>query len=127
MRAVVVDRYGPPDVARIAEVPRPVPRKGEVLVRVVAAAVTSGDARIRGREVPAGFALPVRLAFGLTGPRRRILGMVFSGIVEDVGADVSNVAPGYAVCGMTGMSMGAHAEYVSVAATSPQGLSTRVP
>lgn len=116
MRAAVVDRYGPPDVVRIAEVPRPVPRKDEVLVRVVAAAVTSGDARIRGARFPPGFALPVRLAFGLRGPRRRILGMVFSGIVEDVGHGVVNVAPGDAVCGMTGMSMGAHAEYVRVEA-----------
>jgi NADPH:quinone reductase-like Zn-dependent oxidoreductase len=116
MRAVVVDRYGPPDVARIVEVPRPVPRKDEVLVRVVAAAVTSGDARIRGARFPPGFALPVRLAFGLRGPRRRILGMVFSGIVEAVGPGVANVAPGDAVCGMTGMPMGAHAEYVRVAA-----------
>ena len=116
MRAVVVDRYGAPDVARVVEVPRPSPRKGEVLVRVVAAAVTSGDARIRGARFPPGFALPVRLAFGLRGPRRRILGMVFSGIVEDVGPGVTNLAPGHAVCGMTGTSMGAHAEFVSVAA-----------
>lgn len=127
MRAVVVDKYGPPDVARIAEVPRPVPRKDEVLVRVVAAAVTSGDARIRGARFPPGFALPVRLAFGLRGPRRRILGMVFSGIVEDVGPGVAHVAPGDAVCGMTGMSMGAHAEFVSVGAqrvtAAPNGVS----
>lgn len=116
MRAAVVDRYGPPDAARVVEVPRPVPRKDEVLVRVVAAAVTSGDARIRGGRFPPGFALPARLAFGLRGPRRRILGMVFSGLVEDVGPGVANVAPGDAVCGMTGMSMGAHAEYVCVAA-----------
>lgn len=116
MRAAVVDRYGPPEVARVVEVPRPSPRKDEVLVRVVAAAVTSGDARIRGARFPSGFGLPARLAFGLRKPRRRILGMVFSGIVEDVGPGVASVAPGLAVCGMTGMSMGAHAEYVSVAA-----------
>lgn len=116
MRAVIVDRYGPPDVARVVEVPRPSPRKDEVLVRVVASAVTSGDARIRGARFPPGFGLPARLAFGLRGPRRRILGMVFSGVVEDVGQGVASVSPGDAVCGMTGMSMGAHAEYVSVAA-----------
>lgn len=116
MRAVVVDRYGPPDVARVVEVPKPTLRKDEVLVRVVAAAVTSGDARIRGAKFPPGFALPVRLAFGLRGPRRRILGMVFSGIVEHAGPAVANVAPGDAVCGMTGIAMGAHAEYVCVPA-----------
>jgi NADPH:quinone reductase-like Zn-dependent oxidoreductase len=97
------------------------------LVRVVAAAVTSGDARIRGGRFPPGFALPARLAFGLRGPRRRILGMVFSGIIEEVGPGVANVVPGHAVCGMTGVSMGAHAEYVSVAARKvaavPSGVS----
>ena len=127
MRAAIVDRYGQPEVARVVEVPRPVPRKGEVLVRVVAAAVTSGDARIRGAKFPAGFALPARLAFGLRRPRRRILGMVFSGVVEAVGPGVTHVASGLAVCGMTGMSMGAHAEYVSVVATRvaavPSGVS----
>jgi NADPH:quinone reductase-like Zn-dependent oxidoreductase len=86
------------------------------LVRVAAAAVTAGDARIRGGRFPPGFGLPARLAFGLQGPRRRILGGVFSGIVEGVGKGVVNVAPGDAVCGITGMSMGAHAEYVCVAA-----------
>ena len=100
----------------MAEVPKPTPRKDEVLVRVVAAAVTSGDARIRGANFPPGFALPVRLAFGLRGPRRRILGMVFSGVVEHVGPGVATVAPGDAVCGMTGIAMGAHAEYVCVPA-----------
>lgn len=127
MRAVVVDRYGPPDVVRVVEVPRPSPRKDEVLVRVVAAAVTAGDARIRGARFPPGFGLPARLAFGLRGPRCRILGGVFSGIVEGVGPGVANVAPGHAVCGMTGMSMGAHAEYVCVAArrvaSVPSGVS----
>lgn len=127
MRAVVVDRYGPPHVARVVEVPKPRPRKDEVLVRVVAAAVTSGDARIRGGRFPSGFALPARLAFGLRGPRRRILGMVFSGVIEDAGPGVANLAPGHAVCGMTGISMGAHAEYVSVpvrrVAAVPSGVS----
>ncbi len=127
MRAAVVDRYGPPEVVRVVEVPRPRPRTDELLVRVAAAAVTSGDARIRGARFPPGFALPVRLAFGLRGPRRRILGMVFSGVVEEAGPGVSDVAPGDAVCGMTGMSMGAHAEYVCVPARKvtavPSGVS----
>lgn len=116
MRAVIVERYGPPDVARVVEVPRPSPRKGEALVRVVATAITSGDARIRAARFPAGFAVPARLAFGLRGPRCRILGAVFSGYVEHLGPGVVDIAPGDAVCGMTGMSMGAHAEYVRVAA-----------
>ena len=127
MRAVAVERYGPPDVARIVEVPRPVPRKGEVVVRVVAAPVTSADARIRAARFPAGFGMLARLAFGVRRPRRRILGNVFSGIIEEVGPGVIDLAPGQAVCGMTGISMGAHAEYVSVparrVAAVPSGVS----
>jgi NADPH:quinone reductase-like Zn-dependent oxidoreductase len=115
MRAVVVERYGPPEVAEVREVARPVPRADEVLVRVAAVAVTSGDARIRAARFPAGFAPLARPAFGLRGPRRRILGSTFSGTVESVGAGVTSLAAGDEVCGMTGMRMGAHAEYVAVA------------
>lgn len=116
MRAAVVDRYGPPEVVRLADVPAPVPRAGEVLVRVVATAVTAGDARIRGARFPRGFAVPGRLALGLRGPRRPVLGGVFSGVVESVGARVTGLAPGDEVCGMTGVRMGAHAELVAVPA-----------
>ncbi len=112
MRAAVVDRYGPPEVVRIAEVRRPHPADNEVLVRVHAAAVTSGDARIRGARFPAGFGPLVRLFFGVTRPRRQILGSTFCGIVEAVGTDVAAFAPGQAVCGMTGTKFGTHAEFV---------------
>jgi NADPH:quinone reductase-like Zn-dependent oxidoreductase len=116
MKAAVVEQYGAPDTVRIAEVPRPVPRAREVLVRVVAAAVTSADARLRGADFPAGFEPFARLAFGIRKPRRTILGGAFSGVVEAVGAKASGFASGDAVCGMTGMAMGAHAEYVAVRA-----------
>ncbi len=116
MKAAVIDRYGAPEVVRIAEVPMPVPRAGEVLVRVHAAAVTSGDARIRGARFPGGFAPFARMAFGLSGPRRKILGNTFSGVVESVGSRVGAFAVGDAVCAMTGIRMRAHAEYVAVAA-----------
>ncbi|XVV00325.1 NAD(P)-dependent alcohol dehydrogenase [Actinosynnema sp. CA-248983] len=116
MRAAVVDRYGPPEVVRVAEVPRPAPRADQVLVRVAAVAVTSGDARIRAARFPSGFGLFARLAFGVSKPRRPVLGGSFSGVVEAVGARVEGFAPGDAVCGMTGVGLGAHAEYVAVAA-----------
>jgi NADPH:quinone reductase-like Zn-dependent oxidoreductase len=116
MRAAVVARYGPPDVVSIAEVPAPVPKRKEVLVRVIATAVTAGDARIRGGRFPRGFGGPARLAFGVRGPRRPVLGVVFSGVVEAVGADVADLAPGDEVSGMTGARMGAHAELVAVPA-----------
>ncbi len=116
MRAAVVAGYGPPDVVRVAEVPAPVPKAGEVLVRVVATAVTAGDARIRGGRFPRGFGLPARLALGLRRPRRPVLGVVFSGVVEAVGAGVADFGPGDEVSGMTGARMGAHAELVAVPA-----------
>lgn len=116
MRAAVVDRYGPPEVVRVDEVDAPVPGPDEVLVRVRAVAVTSGDARIRAARFPPGFALPARLALGVARPRRRVLGSAFSGVVETAGADVEGLAPGDEVCGMTGSKMGAHAELVCLPA-----------
>lgn len=116
MKAAVVERYGPPEVVSVREVPDPVPGKGQVLVRVRATALNSGDARIRGARFPPGFAVPARLALGLRGPRRAVLGVVYSGVVEAVGPDVSDVAVGDEVCGMTGARMGAHAELAAVRA-----------
>ena len=115
MRAAVIDKYGAPEVVRVAEVPTPVPRANEVLVRVHAAAVTSGDSRIRGARFPGGFAPFARLAFGIFRPRRKILGNTFSGVVEALGSRAEGFAVGDAVCGMTGIRMGAHAEYITVA------------
>ncbi|MBW0117868.1 NAD(P)-dependent alcohol dehydrogenase [Pseudonocardia abyssalis] len=114
MRAAVVSEYGPPDVVRVADVPDPVPRAGEVLVRVVATTVNSGDARIRGARFPRGFGPLARLAIGLRGPRRPVLGVVFSGVVEAVGVGAAFTV-GDEVCGMTGAKLGAHAELVRAA------------
>lgn len=115
MKAAVVDRYGPPSVVRIADLPVPSPRKDEVLVRVHAVAVTAGDARIRAARFPTGFGILGRLALGLRGPRRAVLGNTFSGTVASLGGEVAGLEVGDEVCGMTGLSMGAHAEYVAVA------------
>lgn len=93
MRVAIVDRYGPPEVAHIVEVPLPRAADREVLVRVRAAAVTSGDARIRGARFPAGFGPLVRLVVGFTRPRRRILGSTFAGVVEATGAEARQGAP----------------------------------
>ncbi|WP_295033761.1 NAD(P)-dependent alcohol dehydrogenase [uncultured Microbacterium sp.] len=113
----MVERYGPPSVVRIETVADPVAGRGEVLVRVMASTVNSGDARIRGARFPRGFALPGRLALGLRGPRASVLGVVFAGVVEATGAGADGVAVGDRVCGMTGARMGAHAELVAVSAS----------
>jgi NADPH:quinone reductase-like Zn-dependent oxidoreductase len=116
MRAAVVERYGPPEVIEVVEVPAPVAGKGQVLVRVHVAAVTSADARIRSATFPRGFGLPGRLAFGVRRPRRPVLGSAYAGVVEAVGPGVATFAAGDRVAGMAGLRLGAHAELLPVAA-----------
>lgn len=112
MKAVICDQYGPPEVLRIREVPQPAPQENELLIRVHATTVTSGDCRLRGLRVPAGFALPVRLAMGFRKPRQPVLGMELAGEIADVGRKVRAFRTGERVFGMTGARMGCHAEYV---------------
>ena len=126
MRAAVVDRFGPPSVVHLADVPAPAARPDEVLVRVAAAAVTVADSRIRGARFPRGFGPIARLVFGPFRPRRKVLGSSFSGVVEAVGSDVVGLAIGDEVCGMTGVSMGAHAEFIAVPAKRVVGKPAQV-
>lgn len=121
MMAAVVDRYGPPETVRLSEEPIPAPGRGEALVRVEAAAVTAGDARLRSGRFPRGFGIPARLALGVRGPRAKIPGMAFSGTIEAVGEDAAGMVAGDAVAGMTGARLGAHAEYVVVPVTALAG------
>lgn len=122
MKAIVVDRYGPPEVARLMEIPDPEPKKGELRIRVVTATVTSGDCRMRGADFPGGMAIPARLGLGFRGPRAKVLGFAFSGVVDKLGEDVTQFAPGDEVFGSTGMKLGTHAEYVCMPADAALGL-----
>ena len=112
MKAIVYTRYGPPDVLQFREVDKPVPGDREVLIKVHATTVSAGDYRIRGFAVPAGFWLPTRIALGLRGPRKTILGAEVAGEVEAVGREVKSFAPGDQVFGIDGSGLGAYAEYV---------------
>lgn len=118
MRAAIVDRYGSPDHVVITETPTPELRPGEVLVRVEAVAVTTGDARLRAGRFPKGFGLLARLGVGLRGPRHGVLGGSLSGTVERVGSGVEGISPGDQVAGMTGARLGGHAGFVAVPAAS---------
>ncbi|NCO86136.1 MAG: NAD(P)-dependent alcohol dehydrogenase [Rhodobacterales bacterium] len=111
MKAAVVTRYGPPEVVRIADLPMPQPGPGEVLIRIHASTVASGDWRLRSGTAPRGFGLIIRLAFGLRGPRQPVLGTELSGIVEATGPGVTRFAPGDAVLAFCGVTMRCHAEY----------------
>ncbi len=113
MRAVVQDRYGPPDVLHIEEVERPVPAAGELLIRVRASTVSQSDTHIR-RPSPWVW----RLIAGLRRPRWRTLGVDFAGVVEEVGAGVTRFAVGDEVFGMVRL-FGAHADYIRVPETAP--------
>ncbi|WP_329016042.1 NAD(P)-dependent alcohol dehydrogenase [Micromonospora rifamycinica] len=112
MRAIVQDRYGPPETLTLAEVDVPVPSAGEVLVRVEAASVNAYD-----WHVMRGDPRMARLALGVSRPRARIRGRDFAGRVEAVGADVRGIRPGDAVFGDLGDADGAFAEYVCAPAT----------
>ncbi|MFJ8685751.1 NAD(P)-dependent alcohol dehydrogenase [Micromonospora wenchangensis] len=112
MKAIVQDRYGPPETLTLADVDVPVPAAGEVLVRVEAAALNAYD-----WHVMRGDPRMARLALGPTRPRARIRGRDFAGRVEAVGVDVRDPRPGDAVFGDLGDANGAFAEYVCVPAT----------
>lgn len=105
------ERYGPPDVLQLKDLPKPTPRDNEVLIRTRATTVTSGDWRVRSLTVPAGFGLFARLALGVAGPRQPILGTELAGVVESIGKDVSKFKPGDEVFAFAGTAMGCHAEY----------------
>lgn len=120
MRAVVHDRYGPPEVLRIEEVERPAPKDDEILVKVHATTVTRSDCGFRSAEY--WFA---RIFTGLLRPKRKIAGMELAGVVEAVGAAVTEFEVGDEVFGVKG---GANAEYVcvreaGVVAHKPAGMS----
>ena len=114
MRAVVFDRYGPPDVLRLEDVERPVPKDDEVLVKVHATTVNRLDCATREANRRSGLALSFmsRLVFGLRRPKQRVLGTEFAGEVEAVGAAVREFAVDDKVFGSSGLSFGAHAEFI---------------
>jgi NADPH:quinone reductase-like Zn-dependent oxidoreductase len=122
LRAVVCTHYGPPEVLQLKEVEKPVCRDNEVLIKVHATAVTSGDCRCRGLTIPAHFSiltrLAMRLALGITRPRKPILGLVLAGEVETAGKGVTRFKAGDQVFGETGMRFGAYAEYTCLSETA---------
>ena len=114
MRAVVYDRYGPPEVLRVEDVERPVPEEDEVLVRIHATTVTRADCATREANRRSGLVVTVisRLVSGIRRPRQRILGTELSGEVEAAGAAVTEFAVGDQIFGSSGFSFGAHAEFI---------------
>ena len=114
MRAIVHDTYGPPEVLRLAELPKPSPAPGEVRVRVRAATVNRTDTAFRSADYAIN-----RLFSGLFRPKRPVLGSEYAGTVDAVGSGVTNLAVGDRVFGLNPDHFGAHAEYVCVGERSP--------
>lgn len=116
MYAYTYTEYGSPEVLNYVELPTPTPKINEVLIRIVATTVSAGDWRARSLTMPAGLGLVGRLVFGITRPRKPVLGTDLSGVVEAIGADVTTFQPGDAVIGFPGAGFGAHAEYITMPA-----------
>lgn len=111
MKAAIYERYGPPDVVELREVEKPTPRDDEVLIKIHATTVTTGDWRARSLEMPPGFGFMGRLFFGISKPRQPILGTELAGEVESVGKKVRRFKAGDQVFAFAGAGMGCHAEY----------------
>lgn len=117
MNAVVCPAYGPPEVLRLVKLKKPTPKDNEVLVKVMATAVNSGDVRVRGLVVKGFLRIVMRVVLGFTKPRKPVLGTVLSGIVEAVGENVIAFKPGDEVMATTGFRFGAYAGYITLPST----------
>ena len=127
MKAVVYKNYGPPEVLQIQDVEKPVPKENEVLVKIHTTTVTIGDVIVRIGKHPDSkfFSIMLRLVFGLTKPRRTVLGMEIAGEIEEIGKGVTKFLKGDQVFGSTfSLKFGGYAEYKCF---PEDGLITKIP
>jgi NADPH:quinone reductase-like Zn-dependent oxidoreductase len=117
MKAVICTQYGPPEVLKIVEIEKPVPKVNEVLIKVRATTVHIGDTKVRRLEPGLGpvidffFKPMMRIMLGFKGPRKNILGMELAGDIEAVGKDVTRFKKGDAVFASTEFRFGTYAQY----------------
>src|SRR6266850_4068538 len=113
MKAILHTQYGPPDLLQFKEVDKPAPKDNEVLVRIHATTVSTGDCNMRNFTFVTKSMLPMaKLMFGIGKPwKARILGTELAGEVEGVGKDVKRFKRGDRVVASTGMAGGGHAQY----------------
>lgn len=129
MKAIVCTKYGPPEVLQLRDVDKPTPKNNEVLVKIFATAVTSGDCRMRSFTVPLFLWLSSRIALGITKPRKSIPGLFLAGEIEIVGKDVEKFHKGDQVYARTpDMQFGAYAQFIclpekSIMALKPTNVS----
>lgn len=111
MKAIICKKYGPPENLEIVEHKNPKPQHDEVLIKINATSVTNSDIFIRSSKVQFSMLIPFRLMIGITKPRNEIIGEVFSGVIEKVGSRIERFKVGDRVYGLTGLSLGAYADY----------------
>lgn len=113
MKAILHTQYGPADELQLKEVPQPVPKENEVLIKIHATTVTSSDCNVRNFTfTPKLFLLPMRMQLGFPKPKTNILGIELAGKIETVGVQVKRFKVGELVFGTPDITMGAHAEYI---------------
>ncbi|MCP3684924.1 MAG: NAD(P)-dependent alcohol dehydrogenase, partial [bacterium] len=112
MKAIVCTKYGSPEVLKLKEVEKPIPKDNEVLIRIYATTVTLFDCWMRSSTSPPGFGVLMRIANGIRKPKQPILGTELAGEIEAVGKSVKIFRKGDQIFGFTGMSLGAYAEYI---------------
>ncbi len=118
MKAIVYNKYGPADVLQIKEIENPILKDDEVLIKVHSAEVTKSDCEMRSFNFAVKwFWLPLRLAWGVLKPKKKVLGGYFSGEVEKIGKNVTNLVVGDKIFGTTKMRFGAYAEYLCLPAS----------
>ncbi|WP_139995157.1 NAD(P)-dependent alcohol dehydrogenase [Paenibacillus paridis] len=118
MKAIVCTNYGSPDVLKLQQIKKPIPKDNEVLIKIHATTVTSGDCRVRSFKSPLLYKIPMRLFLGIRRPRNPILGTELSGVIEAVGKSVKGFKSGDPIYAFTGMRFGGYAEYICLAADS---------
>ncbi len=113
MKAIVYNKYGPPDVLQVNEIEKPIPKDNEVLIKVHSAEVTKADCEMRSFNFAViWFWLPLRLIWGIFKPKKKVLGGYFSGEIEDVGKNVTKLVAGDNIFGSAQMRFGAYGEYL---------------
>ncbi len=111
MKAIVLTKFGPPEVLQLKEVEKPAPKDNEVLVKIKATTVFAGDCELRGLKVPVEFRLPFWIYMSFIRPKPVILGQELAGEIESVGKNVNRFKAGDPVFAATGFGLGAYAEY----------------